>query len=115
MTRAATPTCIRASPRPAARARSRRPAESGHEKSANIALVLTATYTDTGGAPGSAPLEGASTRRLTPKTIQAEHYTAHTGTQTNTVGNAEGGRTVGYADQASGSTSSRSRWPASTS
>jgi cytochrome c len=75
------------------------PADSGHEKSANIALVLIANYTDTGGAPGSAPLTGASTRRLTPKTIQAEHYTDHTGTQTNTVGNAEGGRTVGYADQ----------------
>jgi len=75
------------------------PADSGHEKSANIALVLTATYTDTGGAPGSGPLQGASTRRLTPKTMQAEHYADHTGTQTNTVGNAEGGRTVGYADQ----------------
>ncbi len=74
------------------------PADSGHEKSANIALVLVANYTDTGGAPGSAPLTGASTRRLTPKTIQAEHYTNHTGTQTNTVGNAEGGRTVGYTD-----------------
>ncbi|HWM09524.1 MAG TPA: PKD domain-containing protein, partial [Solirubrobacteraceae bacterium] len=75
------------------------PADSGHEKSANIALVLIANYTDTGGAPGSAPLTGASTRRLTPKTIQAEHYTGHTGTQTNTVNEAEGGRTVGYADQ----------------
>jgi cytochrome c len=75
------------------------PAESGHAKSANIALVLNASYTDTGGAPGSSPLEGASTRRLTPKTIQAEHYTAHTGTQTNTVTEAEGGRTVGYCDE----------------
>ena len=74
------------------------PADSGHEKSANIALVLIANYTDTGGAPGSEPLTGASTRRLTPKTIQAEHYTNHIGTQTNTVANAEGGRTVGYAD-----------------
>jgi cytochrome c len=75
------------------------PADSGHEKSSNIALILTATYTDSGGQPGSAPLEGASTRQLTPKTIQAEHYTGHTGTQSNTVGNAEGGRTVGYNDQ----------------
>ena len=69
------------------------PADSGHEKSANIALVLIANYTDGGG------LTGASTRRLTPKTIQAEHYTNHSGTQTNTVANAEGGRTVGYTDQ----------------
>ena len=74
------------------------PATSGHEKSANIALVLIANYTDTGGAPGSVPLEGASTRRLTPKQIQAEHYSGQTGTQNNTVGNAEGGRTVGYND-----------------
>ena len=74
------------------------PADSGHEKSANIALVFVANYTDEGGAPGSGALTGASTRRLTPKTIQAEHYTDHTGTQTNTVGNAEGGRTVGFAD-----------------
>ncbi len=73
------------------------PADSGHEKSANIALVLIANYTDNG-APGAAPLQGASTRRLTPKTIQAEHYTGESGTQTNTVGNAEGGRTVGYTD-----------------
>jgi PKD repeat protein/glucose/arabinose dehydrogenase len=73
------------------------PADSGHEKSANIALVLIANYTDKG-APGSTPLEGASTRRLTPKTIQAEHFTGHNGTQTNTVANAEGGRTVGYTD-----------------
>ncbi len=75
------------------------PADSGHEKSANIALVLIANYTDKGGAPGSAPLTGASTRRLTPKTIQAEHYTNHSGTQSNTVANAEGGRTVGFTDQ----------------
>lgn len=74
------------------------PAESGHAKSSNIALVLTATYTDNGGAAGSAPLVGASTRRLTPKQIQAEHFSGQVGTQTNTVGNAEGGRTVGYAD-----------------
>ena len=44
------------------------------------------------------PLDGASTRRLTPKQIQAEHYSGHIGTQNNTVANAEGGRTVGYAD-----------------
>ena len=44
------------------------------------------------------PLDGASTRRLTPKQIQAEHYTGHIGTQNNTVANAEGGRTVGYTD-----------------
>jgi cytochrome c len=74
------------------------PADSGHEKSANIALVFVANYTDNG-APGAEALTGATTRRLTPKTIQAEHYTNHSGTQTNTVANAEGGRTVGFTDQ----------------
>ncbi len=74
------------------------PADSGHDKSSNIALVLIANYTDEGGSTGSAPLTGASTRRLTPKEIQAEHYTGHVGTQSNTVANAEGGRTVGYTD-----------------
>ena len=92
------PTCTRALDRTGCSGTIDAPADSGHEKSANIALVLIANYTDTGGAPGSEPLTGASTRRLTPKTIQAEHYTDHIGTQTNTVANAEGGRTVGYAD-----------------
>jgi cytochrome c len=75
------------------------PAESGHAKSANIALVLVAAYTDTGGQPGSSPLEGGITRRLTPKTIQAEHYTeAHPGTQLNNRPAAEGGFRVGFND-----------------
>ena len=74
------------------------PAESGHEKSAIIALVLTATYTDNGGQAGSGPLEGASTRKLNPKTIQAEHYTGETGTQLNDRPAAEGGQRVGFND-----------------
>ncbi|MDA0180072.1 ThuA domain-containing protein [Solirubrobacter phytolaccae] len=67
--------------------------ESGHEKSANIALVLTATYLDNG-APNSTPLEGATTRRLNPKEIQAEHFTGQTGTTTVDSTSAEGGRRV---------------------
>ena len=55
------------------------PAESGHAKSANIALVLTATYTDGGGTGTAPPLEGADTARLNPKQMQAEHYNAHRG------------------------------------
>src|SRR5918994_1648806 len=41
--------------------------------------VITATYTDTGGQPGSSPLEGGVTHRLWPKTIQAEHFTDQLG------------------------------------
>ena len=71
--------------------------ESGHEKSANIALVLTATYLDNG-APGSQPLEGATTRRLNPKEIQAEHYVGQTGVSVVDNASAEGGRRVGGLD-----------------
>ena len=86
------------------------PEESGHAKSANIAIVLSAAYTDTGGQPGSSPLEGSSTRRLTPKTIQAEHYTDHTGTQTNRSATPRAARPSAMPTRGSGSTSSRSRW-----
>jgi len=71
--------------------------ESGHAKSANIALVLTASYTDEG-APGSDPLTGADTRRLSPKQMQVEHFTAGSGVQITDVASAEGGRSVGGAD-----------------
>ena len=67
--------------------------ESGHEKSANIALVLTATYLDNG-APGSQPLEGATTRRLNPKEIQAEHFTGQSGVTVSDNTSADGGRRV---------------------
>ena len=53
------------------------PADSGHEKNAVIALVVTATYTDDGGSGGAAPpLLGADTHRLNPNQIQAEHFNA---------------------------------------
>jgi cytochrome c len=74
------------------------PADSGHEKSSNIALVLTATYTDSGGQAGAGPLEGASTRRLNPSQIQAEHFTAHSGvTVVNRAGAEGGARTASSA------------------
>ena len=72
-------------------------AESGHAKSANIALVLTATYTDEG-APGSEPLTGADTHRLSPKQMQAEHFTGQSGVQVTDVSTAEGGKVVSGAD-----------------
>ncbi len=71
--------------------------ESGHEKSANIALVLSASYTDNGAA-GSQPLEGFSTRRLNPKEIQAEHFVGQTGTTTVENTSAEGARRVSSLD-----------------
>ena len=73
------------------------PADSGHEKSANIAVVLTARYTDAG-ATGADPLTGADTVRLSPKQIQAEHFTAMSGIQLNDRPAAEGGRRVGFTN-----------------
>ena len=67
--------------------------ESGHEKSANIALVLTASYTDNG-ATGSQPLEGFATRKLNPKEIQAEHFAGQNGATAVDNSSAEGGRRV---------------------
>jgi cytochrome c len=46
----------------------------GHDAGALLMQVVTATYTDSGGQPGSQPLEGGVTHRLWPKTIQAEHF-----------------------------------------
>ena len=74
------------------------PADSGHEKSANIALVLTATYTDDGARPTPAPLTGADTVRLSPKQIQAEHFTAMSASRSTTAPAAEGGRRVGFTN-----------------
>ncbi|MET0684927.1 MAG: PKD domain-containing protein, partial [Solirubrobacteraceae bacterium] len=73
------------------------PSDSGHEKSANIAVVLTATYTDGGTADADA-LTGADTVRLSPKQIQAEHFTAMSGIQLNDRPAAEGGRRVGFTN-----------------
>ncbi|YCM43983.1 PQQ-dependent sugar dehydrogenase [Verrucomicrobiaceae bacterium 227] len=45
-------------------------------------LELSANYTDTGGHDGkAAPLSGAASIRLHPRTIQAESYTTNNGTQ----------------------------------
>ena len=73
------------------------PSDSGHEKTANIAVVLTATYTDDGTADAD-PLTGADTVRLSPKQIQAEHFTAMSGIQLNDRPAAEGGRRVGFTN-----------------
>ena len=71
--------------------------ESGHEKSANIALVLTASYTDNG-ATGSQPLEGFATRKLNPKEVQAEHFAGQSGATAVDNTSAEGGRRVSGLD-----------------
>ena len=69
------------------------PAESGHEKNAVIALVVTAVYTDKGGSGGAAPpLVGADTHRLNPNQIQAEHFTGQSGVTVEDRVGAEGGR-----------------------
>ena len=64
---------------------------------ANIALVLVATYLDNG-APGSQPLEGATTRRLNPKEVQAEHFAGQSGATAVDNTSAAGGRRVSSLD-----------------
>ena len=69
------------------------PADSGHEKSAIIALVVTAVYQDAGGSGGAAPpLIGADTHFLNPNEVQAEHFTAQSGVTVVDAVGAEGGR-----------------------
>jgi cytochrome c len=51
----------------------------GHAEGTLLMQVVTATYTDTGGQPGSQPLQGGVTHRLWPKTVQAENYTDQSG------------------------------------
>ena len=70
------------------------PSESGHEPSALITQVLTASYTDSGGQPGSDPLSGGVTHRLNPKTIQAEHFAGQQGIAVDDAGGARGGDRV---------------------
>src|ERR687895_149896 len=69
------------------------PADSGHEKNAVIALVVTATHAG-GGAPGGAPppLLGADTHRLNPNQMQAEHFNEQSGVTIEDRVGAEGGR-----------------------
>jgi cytochrome c len=69
------------------------PADSGHAKSAVIALVVTAVYQDHGGSGGAAPpLIGADTHFLNPNEVQAEHFTEQSGVTVVDAVGAEGGR-----------------------
>jgi cytochrome c len=62
----------------------------GHDAGALLMQVVTATYTDSGGQPGSEPLTGGVTHRLWPKTIQAEHFTGQQGLTIADSGSANG-------------------------
>jgi cytochrome c len=73
-------------------------AESGHDKNARISQVATASYTDSGGQPGSAPLSGGLTHFLNPKQIQAEHFDRGNGVTVANSGSAQGGARVGSGD-----------------
>jgi glucose/arabinose dehydrogenase/PKD repeat protein len=67
----------------------------GHDADANIFAVLEATYTDRGGAGGSAALTGRSLIQLQPKRKQAEYFAA-----TGRVSGAPTGGTPGVQREA---------------
>jgi cytochrome c len=65
--------------------------DEGHDASANIFGVVSATYTDEGGATGSQPLRGADEIVLQPKRKQAEHFTSQQGVATEASTDPLGG------------------------
>ena len=110
-TRAATPTCTRASNKTGCEGTIEVEQESGHEKSANIALVLTATYTDNGARRARSRSTGADDPAPDPEADpgRALHRPDRHPASTTRAG-AEGGRRVGCTDAGRlRSTSSRCR------
>jgi cytochrome c len=76
--------------------------EGGHGGAANVYGVLSASYEDSGGQPGSVPLTASREIRIWPRLLQAEHFTDMRGIQTVAQANAGGGMRVGYTDDAGG-------------
>ena len=56
-----------------------------------ISQVVTASYTDSGGQPGSSPLSAGLSNRLNPKQMQLEHYNGQSGVEIDDAGTAQGG------------------------
>ncbi|MBE2315747.1 ThuA domain-containing protein [Solirubrobacter sp. CPCC 204708] len=73
-------------------------AESGHAKSAIISQVVTGSYTDGGGQPGSVALSSGVSNRLNPKQMQMEHYAGMSGVTNSNQNTAQGGVRVGNAN-----------------
>ncbi|MFC0111470.1 ThuA domain-containing protein [Kibdelosporangium aridum] len=83
---------------------------SGHSDSDNVFAVLEASYTDKGGAGGSAPLTGRAEALLQPKHKQAEFFSAtgrvpgstssgDPGVQVETASDPQGGfRNIGFIE-----------------
>ncbi len=72
---------------------------SGHGAEANVFAVFEATYTDNGGAGGSAPLTGRALEQLQPKRKQAEYFAA-----TGRVPDGLGGGDPGVVRETTGDT-----------
>ena len=77
---------------------------SGHGAEANVFAVFEATYTDNGGAGGSAPLTGRALEQLQPKRKQAEYFAA-----TGRVPDGLGGGDPGVVRETTGDTRAASR------
>jgi hypothetical protein len=70
------------------------PVDGEHDSAANVYGVFDAEYTDNGG------LTTHSVRKLQPRHRQAEHFGAQQGVQLADHATAEGGKTVGFVDNA---------------
>ena len=57
--------------------------------------IVSASYTDGGGAPGTSPLTGTAQAILQPKTLQAEFFSGQSGVDVFDKGPASGGKAVG--------------------
>ena len=57
--------------------------------------IISAAYTDGGGAPGTSPLTGTAQVILQPKTLQAEFFSGRSGVDVFDKGPASGGKAVG--------------------
>jgi PKD repeat protein/glucose/arabinose dehydrogenase len=57
--------------------------------------IVSASYTDAGGAPGTSPLTGTAQAILQPKLLQAEFFSTQSGVNVFQKGPASGGRAIG--------------------
>jgi glucose/arabinose dehydrogenase/PKD repeat protein/type 1 glutamine amidotransferase len=70
----------------------------GHGPGQNIYTVVTAQYTDNGGAGSSPSLVGSTKAQLQPKSKEAEHFTSSSGVQVFDRSASRAGKRVGDLD-----------------
>jgi len=67
------------------------PADASHGEGADVAIALTASYTDRGGHADARPLTGGVTHLLQPSHKEAEHFTGSSGIVVSPSGDQAGG------------------------